>query len=120
MVSHFISGSGLITVRTKKICDTNALTWKLNNDYLLTEYTSSVSELTYNDREHLLQFSASFPLTTGVGDQFTAELLDSGSVVWNGSVQVFKAQDWVKSEYKQQINEEFVSHTSDNEYIILY
>lgn len=120
MISYFISGSSSITLRTKQICNTDALTWRLVNDYLLTPFTASIDTFSYNERERLLAFTASFPATIDVGDQYTAEILDSGSVVWNGSVQVFKEQQWVKSEYKQQINEEFISHVSDNEYIILY
>ena len=119
MLSYFISGSDSYTVRTKQLCNTDALTWRLVNDYLLTPYTASIDTFTYTDRERLLQFTASFPNGVNVGDQYTAEILDSGSVVWNGSLQVFKEQQWVKSEYKQQINQEFVSRVSDNEYIIL-
>lgn len=119
MISYFVSGSDSYTVRTKQLCNTDALTWRLVNDYLLTPFTASIDTFTYNERERLLQFTASFPGGTNTGDQFTAEILDSGSVVWNGSVQVFKQQDWVKSQYNQQINNEFVSHVSDNEYIII-
>lgn len=120
MLSYFISGSSSYSLRTKQICDTSSLSWKLTNDFSLSEYTASIVSQSYNSRERLLQFTGSLPSGIQVGDQYTVEILDSGSTVWNGSLQVFKEQNYVKSEYKQQINEEFVSNVTDNDYIILY
>jgi len=83
----------------------------------LTNTTATLTNITYNDCESMLSFTAS------ISDSLTAEeyrafITDGTTTIWNGSVQVFASQSIDKPEYKTQ-NDGFISHPSANEYVII-
>jgi hypothetical protein len=55
-----------------------------------------------------------------VGDEYRATLINSGSLtpLWNGSIQVYASQSTDKSVYENK-NTQFISHQSENRYIIM-
>ena len=74
---------------------------------------------TFNPYENIMTFSQSLENSVRVGQEFRVDL--SGSLsgsVYSGTMQVFASQSVDKPVYITQ-NEEFVSNTTDNEYIVL-
>jgi hypothetical protein len=55
-----------------------------------------------------------------VGEEYRATLINSGSLtsIWNGSIQVYASQSTDKTVYENQ-NTQYVSHISENRYIIM-
>jgi hypothetical protein len=55
-----------------------------------------------------------------VGGEYRATLLNSGSIepIWHGSIQVYASQSIDKAVYENQ-NTQYVSHESENRYIIM-
>jgi hypothetical protein len=120
MLGYYISQSNQFTIRTEPTAS-NQLTMSLQDMYLLTNATMSMSGITYNGYESLLAFTASI---SGAyeGAEYRATLYNqSGSAsieIWNGSMQVYKSSSVGKEEYENQIPP-VTSHTSENRYIIL-
>ena len=121
MIGYYISASNINTIRIDQAC-TNAagLMWETENLYTFQKATSSLGNYSYNKYQSLLTFTASLtnPL---VGDEYRARIYDSSSVYWHGSVQVFTSQSVDKSEPNNQIPLEdiYISHETENQYIIL-
>jgi hypothetical protein len=116
MLAYYISGSNLITIRTKPTGSSN-LTLNLQNMYTLVNTTSSISGYTFNAYQSMLQFTASIA-SASVGDEYRAYITDTTCSIWNGSIQVYSSQSIDKPAYKTQ-NDQYVSHTSENQYIIM-
>jgi hypothetical protein len=119
MLAYYISGSNSYTIRTAPTASSN-LTLHLQDMYLLTNQTSSVSPYTYNAYESMLTFTASIN-NPQVGYEYRAYISDGTSSIWNGSFQVYTSQSIDKPNYTNQIPLEdvYISRESDNEYIIL-
>jgi hypothetical protein len=123
MHSYFVSQSNLITIRTNEICS-RTIQLKLQNMYSYENYSASLSQdagqFAYDEYNSILTFSASLP-DQEVGTQYRAELFDSASLVWCGTIQVFSPQQIIKSSYTNQIPLEdmYVSKDSNNQYLIL-
>jgi hypothetical protein len=83
----------------------------------LTNTTASLSNISYNDCESMLSFTASISNAI-VGEEYRAFITDGVDILWNGSVQVFTSQSIDKPEYKTQ-NDGFISNPSANEYVII-
>jgi hypothetical protein len=85
----------------------------------LQNTTASLSGITYDGYESVLSFTASISQSI-VGEEYRASIYNSGSStpIWNGSIQVYKTQTVEKPAYKTQ-NDGFISHPTDNEYIII-
>lgn len=118
MLSYYISGSNQFTIRTE---NTGSGELSLHLDNLYTNVTSSFDlsgSYTFTPYENILVFSQSLEGVVGVGDEFLLHIIDSGSKIWDGSLQVYKQQQIVKSEYDTQ-NDGYVSYESSNDYIIL-
>lgn len=117
MLSYFISGSNLFTIRTQNTGSN--LTLHLQNMYTL-ENTSSSLSYTFNNYEGLLQFTASIP-SASAGDEYRAYITSNSGSIWHGSIQVYTSQSIDKPNYINQIPqaEDFKSHVTDNEFIIL-
>ena len=116
MLTYFISGTNGYTLRTAQTTS-NAFTMSLQDMTRLTNTTATLTNITYNDCESMLSFTAS------ISDSLTAEeyrafITDGTTTIWNGSVQVFASQSIDKPEYKTQ-NDGFISHPSANEYVII-
>jgi hypothetical protein len=120
MLGYYISQSNQYAIRTEPTAS-NQLTMSLQDMYTLASSSVSMSGLTYNGYESLLEFTASI---SGAyeGAEYRATLLNqSGSAsieIWHGSIQVYKSSSVGKEEYENQIPP-VTSHASENRYIIL-
>lgn len=121
MLSYYISASNISTVRINQACSNAVgLMWETENLYTFQKTTASLGNYTYDKYQSLLTFTASLTNPI-VGDEFRVKIYDTGSVYWHGSVQVFTSQSVDKSEPNNQIPLEdiYISHETENEYIIL-
>ena len=120
MLGYYISQSNEYTFRTQPTASLQ-LTMSLQDMYLLTNSTMSLSGITYDGYESLLAFTASIS-GTYEGAEYRAVLKSSlgdiSSDIWYGSIQVYKSSSAEKSEYENQIPP-VTSHASENRYIIL-
>jgi hypothetical protein len=87
--------------------------------FTLENTTMSLSGITYNGYESLLQFTGSIQ-SASVATEYRLELYNSGTVepIWYGSLQSYKSQSVDKSVYENQIPP-VISHESENRYIII-
>jgi hypothetical protein len=85
----------------------------------LQNFTASISGLTYESYESYVSFSLNISGAI-VGEEYRATLINSGSLepIWNGSIQVYASQSTDKSVYENQ-NKQYISHQSENRYIIM-
>lgn len=133
MQTYYISGSNILTIRLKQrieltqngtsfvdVKDLGNLTWNLQDMYLLTNYSSSITDYTYDKDSSFFSFTASLP-SPSIGAEYRATINDETGSIWNGSVQVYASQSVVKTEYVNQIpvEELYVSRETENEFIIL-
>jgi hypothetical protein len=117
MQGYFITGSNLFTIRTQEMTSTpQTLTLTLEDMYTLENTTSSISGYTFDTYENLLQFTASIS-GARVAGEYRATILSGSSTIWNGSIQVYQSQS-LDSSYTNQ-NNQYISHITDNEYIIM-
>lgn len=118
MLSYYISQSNDFTIRTAPTAS-SAYTMSLQDMYQLNNLTASLSGITYDGYESMLGFTASISGAI-VGGEYRATIYNSGSTepIWNGSIQVYGSQSVDKSVYENQ-NNQYVSHQSENRYIIM-
>lgn len=118
MLTYFISGSNEYTIRTVSNTSTN-VTMSLQDMTTLKNSTVSLTGVSINTYESILSFTASISGAID-GEEYRATIIASGSTepIWNGSISVFHSQSVDKPVYKTQ-NNEFISHNTDNEYIII-
>ena len=118
MLSYYISQSNEYTFRTQPTAS-NSFTLSLQDMYELNNITASLSGITFSGYESYIAFTASISGAI-VGGEYRATLLNSGSIepIWNGSIQVYASQSIDKSVYENQ-NTQYVSHESENRYIIM-
>lgn len=118
MLAYYISQSNEYTFRTQPT-SSNSFTLSLQDMYELNNITASLSGITFEGYESYIGFTASISGAI-VGGEYRATLLNSGSTepIWNGSIQVYASQSIDKSVYENQ-NTQYVSHESENRYIIM-
>ncbi len=116
MLAYHISQSNSFAIRTEPTAS-NEYTMSLQDMYLLTDSTMSLTDITYNGYESLLQFTASIS-GAYVGAEYRATLYTGDTPIWHGSVQCYVSQSTDKTVYENQIPP-VVSHASENRYIIL-
>ena len=118
MLAYHISQSNFFAIRTEPTAS-NQFTMSMQNMYTLENTTMSLSGITYEGYESLLQFTASISDAI-VGAEYRLALYNSGSTdpIWHGSVQCYTSQSTDKSVYENQIPP-VISHASENRYIIL-
>lgn len=118
MLSYFISQSNDYTFRTQPTASSE-FTMSLSDMYTLENFTGSITSMSYEPYESFVSFSLSISGAI-VGGEYIAELYNSGSLtpIWNGSVQVYASQSTDKSVYENQ-NKQYISHLSENSYIIM-
>jgi hypothetical protein len=128
MLSYYISQSNQFTVRTQDTASVVISGSDVAEDMTLVlqdmmTYSSSYYDLsgsyTFNPYENILTFSQSLEGTVRDAQEFIVHL--SGSVsgsIYNGTMQVFASQSIDKVVYTTQ-NEEFISNTTDNDYIVI-
>jgi len=118
MLAYHISQSNEYTFRTQPTAS-NQFTMSLQDMYGLNNLTASLSGITYNGYESMIAFTASISGAI-VGSEYRATLINSGSSesIWNGSIQVYASQSIDKFVYENQ-NKQYISHQSENRYIIM-
>jgi len=118
MLAYYISQSNEYTFRTEPT-SSNSFTLSLQDMYELNTITASLSGITFSGYESYIGFTASISGTI-VGSEYRATLLNSGSTepIWHGSIQVYASQSIDKAVYENQ-NTQYVSHESENRYIIM-
>ena len=128
MLSYYISQSNEFVVRTQNTASLNVsgsedMTLILED---MMTYSSSYYNLsgsyTYNPYESILTFSQSLEGSVNTGDEFIVHL--SGSVsgsIYSGTMQVYASQSVDNDDKTVYItqNEEFISNTTDNQYIVI-
>ncbi len=121
MLAYYISQSNEYTFRTEPTAS-NSFTMSLQDMTTQYNFTASISGLTYQPYESFVSFSISNISGAIVGEEYRAVLYNSttsGSVdIWRGSIQVYASQSTDKAVYQNQ-NTQYVSHVSENQYIIM-
>jgi len=122
MLTYFTTGSNSWTIRTSPIASSSvSLSLDLQDMFLLKNISSSISSYSYNSYESLLTFT---PNISGAIEaaEYRATIKSGSSEIWHGSVQVFgtgSADSGSKADYTNQNTQQYTSHISQNEYIIL-
>jgi hypothetical protein len=129
MLAYYISQSNQFTVRTAPTASITSPEYPivinplfrldLQNMYTNVNYTASLSGSTYNSYESL--YSAYYTISGSiVADEYRATLYCSGTIdpIWHGSIQVYASESTDKSVYVNK-NDGYISHISDNEFVIL-
>lgn len=131
MLSYYISQSNEFVVRTQDTASLVVSGSDIAEDMTLVledmmTYSSSYYNLsgsyTYNPYESILTFSQSLEGSVNTGDEFIVHL--SGSVsgsIYSGTMQVYASQSVDNDDKTVYItqNEEFISNTTDNQYIVI-
>ena len=121
MLAYYISQSNEYVFRTEPTAS-NVFTMSLQD--MTTQYnlTASISGLTYEPYESYVSFSINNISGAIVGEEYRAVLyngIESGSVdIWHGTIQVYASQSTDKAVYENQ-NKQYISHESENQYIIM-
>ena len=128
MLSYYISQSNEFVVRTQDTASLVVSGSDIAEDMTLVledmmTYSQSFYPLsgsyTFNPYENVFTFSQSLEGSVRDAQEFRVHL--SGSVsgsVYSGTMQVFASQSIDKVVYLTQ-NEEFISNTTDNDYIVI-
>jgi hypothetical protein len=116
MQGYYLTGSNLFTIRTQDMTSRPTLTLRLEDMYTLQNTTSSISSYTFDDYENILQFTASISGAI-VGGEYRATINSGSTNIWNGSIQVYQSES-LNTTYTNQ-NNQYVSHVTDNEFIIM-
>ncbi len=118
MLAYFISQSNQYVFRTQPTASSE-FTMSLQDMTTQQNFTASISGLTYEGYESYVSFSLDIS-GVSVGEEYRATLINSGSLtpIWNGSIQVYASQSTDKSVYENQ-NKQYISHQSENRYIIM-
>jgi hypothetical protein len=128
MLSYYISQSNEFVVRTQNTASLNVsgsedMTLILED---MMTYSSSYYNLsgsyTFNPYENILTFSQSLEGSVNTGDEFIVHL--SGSVsgsIYRGTMQEYASQSVDNDDKTVYItqNEEFISNTTDKQYIVI-
>jgi hypothetical protein len=81
----------------------------------------SLVSASYTPYESYLSFTGSIA-SASVGNEYRATLYNSSSAgtgsIWHGSIQVYSQSVDVKYDYENQ-NKQYISHQTENRYIIL-
>ena len=118
MQTYHISQSNSYTIRTSPT-SSNSFTMSLQDMTTQNNTTASLSGVTYNGYESMLAFTASISGAI-IGAEYRAVLYNGSYDIWHGSFQVYKSSSLSipKSDYENQ-NTQYISHTSENKYVIL-
>ena len=118
MQTYHISQSNSYTFRTEPTAS-NSFTMSLQDMTTQNNTTASLSGLTYDGYESILAFTASISGAI-IGAEYRAVIYNGSTDIWHGSIQVYKSSSLSipKSDYENQ-NNQYISHTSQNKYVIL-
>lgn len=121
MLSYFGSGSNYFSIHTQPFISSSAnLVLNLENMYTLTTQSFTISGsafVSYDSYESILSFSLDLPNTI-TADEYRLELTNTGSVIYNGTLQVYASQSVNKTGYQNQ-NNQYKSKLTGNEFIIM-
>jgi hypothetical protein len=121
MLSYFGTGSNYFSIHTQPfISSSSNLVLNVEDMYLLTTQSFNISGsafVSYNEYESILSFSLDLPYTN-TGYEYRLSLSNTGSVIYNGTMQVYRSQSVNKADYVNQ-NNQYKSKLSGNEFIIL-
>lgn len=121
MLSYFGTGSNNFSIHTQTFTSASAnLVLNVEDLYLLTTQSFAITGsafISYNDYESILSFSLQLP-TTSVAYEYQLTLLNNGSNIYNGTMQVYASQSVDKTQYVNQ-NTQYKSKLTGNEYIIM-
>lgn len=123
MLAYYISQSNEYTFRTEPTASgaSNEFTMSLQDMTTQYNFTASLSGLTYQSYESFVSFSLDISGAI-VGSEYRATLHNgttTGSIdIWHGSIQVYASQSTDKAVYENQ-NTQYISHISENRYIIM-
>jgi len=118
MLSYHVSQSNSYTIRTEPTAS-NSFTMSLQDMFGLNNLTASLSGITYQPYESMLGFTASISGSI-IGSEYRAVIYNGDTSIWHGSIQVYKSSSLSipPSDYETQ-NTQYISHTSENKYVIL-
>ena len=121
MLAYHISQSNSYAIRTEPTAS-SAFTMSMQNMFTLENTTMSLSDITYDGYESLLQFTASIA-SASIADEFRLTLYNTdisniAQPIWHGSLQCYPSQSTDKAVYENQIPP-ITSHASENRYIIM-
>ena len=118
MLSYYLDNTNSYTIRTENT-SSNQFTMSLQDMITQTNSTASLVSSSFTSYENLLAFTASIS-GAYTGQEFRVTVLNSGSStpIWHGSLQVYQSQSIDKVAYTTQ-NNQYISHESTNEYIIM-
>lgn len=118
MLPYYISQSNNYAFRTQNTSSTE-FTMSLQDMYQLDNITASISGATFTAYENIFSASIVIP-SASVGGEYRATLLNLGSdePIWHGTFQVYASQSVDKAVYQTK-NDQYISHNSDNDYIIM-
>ena len=118
MLSYYLNNTNSYTIRTGNTAS-NQYTMSLQDMITQTNSTGSLVSASFTSYENLLAFTASIS-GAYTGQEFRVKILNSGSSepIWFGSLQVYQSQSVDKAVYKTQ-NNQYISHESTNEFIIM-
>ncbi len=118
MLAYFISQSNDYTFRTQPTASSE-FTMSLTDMTTLETFRGTIASMSYEPYESYVSFSLAISGAI-VGGEYRATLLNSGSLepLWNGSMQVYASQSTDKSVYENK-NKQYISHISENRYIIM-
>jgi hypothetical protein len=115
MLPYYISQSNSYTFRTEDTAS-NQFTMSLTDMIGLNTFTGSMSGTQFTSYENILAFTASISGAI-VGSEYRVSMINSGEIIWNGTIQVFDSQSEDKAVYENK-NTQYISHTSENKYVI--
>lgn len=121
MLSYFGTGSNNFSIHTQTFTSSSAnLVMNVEDLYLLTTQSFAISGsafISYEPYESILSFSLQLP-TTSVAYEYQLTLLNNGSNIYNGTMQVYASQSVDKTQYVNQ-NTQYKSKLTGNEFIIM-
>ena len=118
MLTYYLDIDNTYTIRTMPT-SSNSFTLVLQDMTELRNEEAILSDISYDGYESMLTFEALIT-SASIGAEYRATLIDNGvsQSIWNGSIQVYSSQSIDKPVYKTQ-NDQYISHDSTNEYIIM-
>jgi len=119
MLAYNLSQSNAFTFRTEPTASAE-FTMSLQDMYTLQNITASMTNIYYEPYESYIQFTSSIS-TAIVGSEYRATLYNAGlqEPIWHGTIQVYASQSTQDKGVYENQNTQYLSHTSENRYIIL-
>jgi len=122
MLPYYDNQQNAYTIRTEATSSGTAFfTMSLQNmttqENSFMQFSGGYPYITYEPYESFVSFTGSIP-SASVGEEYRATLIGGSEPIWHGTFQVYASQSVDKDVYENK-NTQYVSHDSDNEYIIM-